>query len=63
VDTETKSGSDALDVQKIADELRRYEESSARGGLKINVPLQDALRALARAKPESKEKRKPNGKK
>lgn len=54
----TKAPEAPLDVRKIAAELKEYENSSRRGGLKINIPLQDALRAVAKVKPEPK-KRKP----
>jgi hypothetical protein len=50
----TKNSKAPLDVRKIARELKDYENSSARGGLKIDMPLPDALRALAKAKPERK---------
>jgi hypothetical protein len=44
--------SDALDVRKIAAELKEYENSPRRGGLRINMPLPDALRRVARLKPQ-----------
>jgi hypothetical protein len=49
---------DALDVGKIAEQLNEYQKSSARGGLKINMPLKDALRAIARVKPERRKPKK-----
>jgi hypothetical protein len=47
----TKPSDEPLDVRKLAAELREYESSPARGGLKINMPLKDALRRIAKANP------------
>ncbi len=41
-----------LDVRKIAEQLKEYENSPARGGLRIDMPLKDALRRIAKHKPE-----------
>jgi len=49
-------GTEELDVRKIAADLKKYEESSARGGLRIEMPLTDALRAMAKTKPENKKR-------
>jgi hypothetical protein len=46
-----------VDVRKLMDELAEYENNPrAKGGLKINMPLQDALRRIAKVKPERKAK-------
>jgi hypothetical protein len=44
--------SDALDVRKIAAELKEYENSPARGGLRITMPVEQAVKILAKHKPE-----------
>ena len=44
-----------VDVRKMMDELAEYENNPrAKGGLKINMPLEEALRRIAKAKPERK---------
>jgi hypothetical protein len=56
----TKNSNGPLDVRKIAAELKEYENSPRRGGLKINMPLPEALRAIAKVKPErNRPNRKP----
>lgn len=48
----TKTCDGPLDVRKIAAELKEYENSPRRGGLKIDMPLRDALRVIAKVRPE-----------
>jgi hypothetical protein len=48
----TKTSHAPLDVSKISKQLEEYENSPARGGLKIDMPLKEALRKLARVRTE-----------
>lgn len=41
-------------------ELEAYENSPARGGLRIDMPVEQAIKVLAKAKPEPKKVRLPN---
>lgn len=50
----TKTSNGPLDVRKIAAELREYENSPRRGGLRLNMPLPDVLRRIAKVKPNGK---------
>lgn len=53
----TKTPNGPLDVRKIAAELERYEKSTAPGGMKIDMPLEDALRAITKVKPKARTKK------
>ena len=50
----SKTSDAPLDVLKIVEQLRDYENSPARGGLKIDMPIDITLRKIAKAKPEKK---------
>lgn len=50
----TKTRDDRLDVRKVMADLKKYEDSPARGGLRIDVPVEQAVKILAKAKPEPK---------
>jgi len=50
--------SDRLDVRRIMRELGEYEKSPARGGLRITVPIEQAVKVLAKHKQERMKRRK-----
>jgi hypothetical protein len=43
-----------LNTGKIMTELEAYEKSPARGGLRIDLPVEQAVKALAKAKREQR---------
>ena len=53
-----KSRKRNLNVGKILEDFRQVEESTAhrKGTFKIDMPFEDALKVVARAKPEPKNK-------
>jgi hypothetical protein len=51
--------SDRLDVRKIMTELEEYEKSRAPGGTRITVPVDQAVKILAKHKTTAKRPRKP----
>lgn len=49
-----KTPDDTLDVRKLAAQLKEYEDNPrAPGGLKFNMPLEEAVRAIAGITPKS----------
>jgi hypothetical protein len=49
----TKPHSNRLDVPKIMTQLEEYEKSPARGGTRIAIPVEQAVKVLAKHKPDS----------
>ena len=48
---------ESLDVRKIMRDLEEYEKSPARGGLRITMPVEQAVKGLVKVKPVSSAKR------
>lgn len=48
-----------LNVEKVLKEFRQYEESSGhrKGTFKLDVPFEQAVKKISKAKPESKTKK------